>query len=197
MRPRSCRPRRTDRALFEYYKTLNQYRVEASLARTLCDQAADGLAWLQSLGVEFRPEHLYASGVESIPRGHAAHGNGAAIAAQPDRAVSTRAIDVALNTRVTRLLTDEDGRVVGIQAGADIVGHNRGLLLTTPNFHNVLEAFVPGWLVYVNREGRRFVKETGEYAVMSGVVQAQTGGSCFAVFDEAARQAAAEARRND
>ena len=31
-------------ALFEYYMTLNQYRVEASLARTLCDQAADGLA---------------------------------------------------------------------------------------------------------------------------------------------------------
>lgn len=234
-------------ALFEYYMTLNQYRVEASLARTLCDQAADGLAWLQSLGVEFRPEDLYASGVESIPRGHAAHGNGAAITAQLDQAVSARAIDVALNTRVTRLLTEADGRVVGIQAGtdevragavvvttggfganpyllhqhypdaaatgdwgwyigsrhclgdglalgsaagADIVGHNRGLLLTTPNFHKVLEVFVPGWLVYVNREGRRFVKETAEYAVMSGVVQAQTGGSCFAIFDEAARQAA-------
>ncbi|MDT8287709.1 MAG: PAS domain-containing protein, partial [Elusimicrobiales bacterium] len=51
--------------------------------------------------------------------------------------------------------------------------------------------FVPGWLVYVNREGRRFIKETAEYAVMSGAVKAQTGGSCFALFDDVAR---AEAR---
>ncbi len=70
--------------------------------------------------------------------------------------------------------------------GADIVGEHRGLLLSTPNFHKVLEVFVPGWLVYVNREGRRFVKETAEYAVMSGVVRAQTGDTCFALFDDAA-----------
>jgi fumarate reductase flavoprotein subunit len=234
-------------ALFEYYMTLNQYRVEASLARRLCDGAADGLAWLTDMGVEFRPEDLYASGVESVPRGHAALGNGAAISAALEREVSRRAIDVALNTRVSELVTTADSRVCGIRSGettvtagavvittggfganpyllhqhypdaaatgdwawyigsshcqgdglalgtavgADIVGHNRGLLLTTPNFHRQLEVFVPGWLVYVNREGRRFVKETAEYAVMSGVVQAQTGGSCFALFDDAAKREA-------
>jgi fumarate reductase flavoprotein subunit len=64
------------------------------------------------------------------------------------------------------------------------------LTLTTPNFRKQLEVFVPGWLVYVNREGRRFVKETAEYAVMSGVVKAQTGGSCFAIFDDEAKRAA-------
>jgi hypothetical protein len=84
-----------------------------------------------------------------------------------------------------------DGLRLGEAVGADVVGHNRGLLLTTPNFRRVLEVFVPGWLVYVNREGRRFVDETAEYAVMSGVIQAQTGGSCFAVFDETARREAA------
>ncbi|MGA0840417.1 MAG: FAD-dependent oxidoreductase [Pseudomonadales bacterium] len=234
-------------ALFEYYMTLNQYRVEASLARRLCDRAADGLAWLTAMGVEFRAEDLYASGVESVPRGHAALGNGAAIATALEREVSRRPIDVALNTRVTGLITGADRRVRGIRTdgtdvtagavvittggfganpyllhqhypdaaaagdwawyigsthcqgdglalgsavGADIVGHNRGLLLTTPNFHRQLEVFVPGWLVYVNREGRRFVKETAEYAVMSGVVQAQTGGSCFAIFDEVAKREA-------
>ena len=97
--------------LFEYYMTLNQYRVEASLARRLCDGAADGLAWLTDMGVEFRPEDLYASGVESVPRGHAALGNGAAIAAALEREVSRRAIDVALNTRVSELVTTADSRV--------------------------------------------------------------------------------------
>jgi fumarate reductase flavoprotein subunit len=234
--------------MFEYYMTLNQYRVEASLARTISDNATPGLDWLMSMGVEFHPEDLYSSGVESFERGHHAHGNGAAIAAALDREVSKRPIDVALKTRVQKLLIDEtSGRVVGVhaggqdvragavvlttggfganpyflhkyypeaaaqgdwawyignkncvgdglllgqQAGADIVGHNRGLLLTTPNFRKELEVFVPGWLVYVNREGRRFIKETAEYAVMSGVVKAQTGGSCFAIFDDVAKREA-------
>lgn len=39
----------------------------------------------------------------------------------------------------------------------------------------------------MNREGRRFVDETAAYAVMSGVVGSQTGGSCFAIFDEETR----------
>lgn len=234
-------------AMFEYYMTLNQYRVEASLARTLCENAAKDLEWLIELGVSFPPEALYSSGVESVPRGHPAAGMGAAIAEALDREVSKRNIDVVLNSRLTDLVVDDagavrgiktgadvitanavilatggfganpyflnkyypdaasqaekawyigsehcvgDGLVLGKQAGADIVGFNRGLLLTTPNFRKELEVFVPGWLVYVNREGRRFVNEMAEYAVMSGVIKAQTGGSCFAVFDDEARRTA-------
>lgn len=231
-------------AMFEYYMTLNQYRVEASLARVLSDKAAEGVEWLISLGVEFAPEALYSSGVESVPRGHSPTGMGAAIAEALDREVSKRDIDVALKTRIEHLLIDDKGRVNGIrsnsvdvrsravvlttggfganphflnkyypeaaahgdwswyignpncvgdgltmsqQAGADIVGYDRGLLLTTPNFKKELEVYVPGWIVYVNREGRRFVNETIEYAVMSGVIKDQTGGSCFAIFDDKAR----------
>lgn len=235
-------------AMFEYYMTLNQYRVEPALARTLSDNATPGLEWLIEIGVEFAPENLYSSGVESLQRGHSATGNGASIAEALDREVSKREIDVALKTRVQDLLIEDDtGRVTGVvsdgadihagavvlstggfganphflneyypesqahadwswyigntncvgdglvlgqQAGADIVGHNRGLLLTTPNFMKELEVYIPGWMVYVNREGRRFVNELAEYAVMSGVVKAQTGGSCFGVFDEATRAAA-------
>ena len=235
-------------AMFEYYMTLNQYRVEASLARALCDHATGGLEWLMGMGVVFDPAALYCSGVESVPRGHAATGMGAAIGEALDREVSRRGIDVALNTRVQHLLVDDstgrvlgvrvndedvhsaavviatggfganphllhkhypeaaahgdwtwyignpncvgDGLVMGEAAGADIVGHNRGLLLTTPNFKKELEAYAPGWLVYVNREGRRFVDETAAYAVMAGVIREQTGGSCFAMFDDVARREA-------
>ena len=71
--------------------------------------------------------------------------------------------------------------------GVDLGGVNRGLLLLTPGFAKQLEPYPPGWLVYVNREGRRFIAETTEYAVTSGVVKEQLGGECFAIFDEQAR----------
>ena len=198
--------------------------------------------------MNFAPEALYSSGVETVPRGHPAARMGAEIAEVLDREVSKRNIDVVLNARLTDLVVNDasgavsgvqigddvitanavvlatggfganpyflnkyypdaaaqadkawyignehcvgDGLVLGEQAGADIVGFNRGLLLTTPNFKKELEVYVPGWVVYVNREGRRFVNEMAEYAVMSGVIKAQTGGSCFAVFDDEARKTA-------
>ena len=238
----------TPDAMFEYYLTLNQYRVEPALARVLCDHAAPGLEWLISLGVQFDPADLYASGVESVPRGHKAKENGAEIAARLEGAASHHdKVDFALKTRVQHLLVDETGRVIGEHAGdvdvtagavviasggfaqnpeklhryypeaavhgdwtwgisapdcvgdgldmglavgADVIGYNRGLLLTTPGFYKDLEVFVPGWIVYVNRDGRRFINETTEYAVMSGVVKEQVGGTCFAIFDDATRATA-------
>jgi fumarate reductase flavoprotein subunit len=229
-------------AMFEYAMTLNQWRVDPAIVRRLSDGAAPGVEWLLSLGVEFRPQALYKSGVESIPRGHQAHGSGAGIAAGLERAVRARSIEVALGNRVEALLF-RDGAVRGVRArgedasaasvvlasggfghsaellarhypeataagdwawcisaptcvgdglrmseqvGASIGGENRGLLLTTPGFHKQLEVYVPGWIVYVNCQGRRFVDETAAYAVMAGVIKEQ-GGKCFAVFDEASR----------
>lgn len=229
-------------AMFEYAMTLNQWRVDPAIVRRLADGAAPGVEWLIGLGVEFRPQDLYRSGVESVARGHQANGNGAAIAAALERAVRGRPIDLALGNRVESLLL-RDGAVRGIrargeeasaaavvlasggfghsaellarhypeacaagdwawsisaptcvgdglrmaeQAGAALDGDDRGLLLTTPGFYRHLEVYVPGWIVYVNAAGRRFVNETAAYAVMAGVIKAQ-GGRCFALFDEASR----------
>jgi fumarate reductase flavoprotein subunit len=212
----------------------------------LCDEAAPALEWLIELGVDFPRETLYASGVESVPRGHSAAGAGSAIASALEQAVGARGIEVVLDSPVEGLCVEE-GRVVGVRAqgtdlrtaavvmacggfghspellarhypeasrhgdwtwsisapccrgdglgigeraGAAVVGHNDGLLLVTPGFDKHLEVYTPGWLLFVNREGRRFVDETAAYAVMSGVVGSQTGGSCFAIFDDAARAAA-------
>ena len=235
-------------AMFEYYLTLNQYRVNPALARVLCDGAAPGVEWLVDLGVKFDPADLYSSGVESVARGHKPTGNGAAIAACLDAVASNDPnIDIVLKTRVRSLLTNDEGRVIGIDigeaqvtaksvvvasggftqsqekmhkyypeatahgdwtwgisapnckgdaidmgldVGADLTGHNKGLLLTTPGFYKDLEVFVPGWIVYMNRDGRRFINETTEYAVMSGVVKDQPGGTCFAIFDDETRATA-------
>jgi fumarate reductase flavoprotein subunit len=235
----------TANAMFEYYLTLNQHRVDPEVVRVLCDEAAPGVEWLLSLGIEFRARDLYVSGVESVARGHAAYGNGVAIAAALERAVRARPIDIALGNRVEHLLF-RDGAVRGVRAngedatahsivlasggfgqnaellarhypdgvasgdwswcisaatclgdgltmsqqvGASIGGHGRGLLLTTPGFSKQLEAHVPGWIVYVNADGRRFVNEMAAYAVMAGVIKEQ-GGRCWAIFDEATRAAA-------
>lgn len=236
----------TPQAMFEYYMTLNQHRVEASCVRRLCEESGPTLEWLISLGVEFTTDMLYVSGVDSIPRGHRATGNGAAIGAALDAALHGRHIDVALKSRIQELLV-EDGRVVGVRTpdgdiragavvmatggfggnryfinkffpdagvkgdwswyigsmlnvgdglvmgervGADLTGFNRGLMLVTPNFGRRAEAVPPDWLVLVNREGRRFIKEGTPYAVMGSSVAAQTGGSCFAIFDDEAKRTA-------
>jgi fumarate reductase flavoprotein subunit len=86
-------------------------------------------------------------------------------------------------------LAQGDGLFLGQAVGADIAGFNRGLLLVTPGFSRDLEVLLPGWLVIVNPEGRRFANETAPYSVLGGLIQ-QQGGHAFAVFDEAARQAA-------
>lgn len=233
-------------AMFRYYMTVNQYRVEPSLVRRLCDEAAAGLEWLEGFDVEFPAENIYQSGVDGIQRGHRAVDQGAGIARGLEGAVSQYGIDVALNTRVRELLRDDDGRVSGIRVegqdiransvviatggfganprllakhypeaaaasdwawyigvdqcqgdglelgqsvGGDVVGHNRGLLLITPGFARDTEPYMPGWLVYVNRDGRRFIDETTEYSVVSGVVKEQPASECFAIFDEASRLA--------
>ena len=231
---------------FRYYMMLNQYRLDPTLARRLCDEAPHVVEWLISLGIDFPHEELYAAGVDGNRRGHVPTGAGAAIVAALDGAISGK-VDVSLRTRVRSLII-EDGAVVGIRvdgqdvrahavvvttggfganpellaryypdaaahgdwtwyigaphsqgdhfelaasAGAEVTGYNRGLLLATPGFRKELEVYLPSWLVYVNREGRRFVDETMEYNIMAGVIKEQTGGECFAVFDEAARLSAA------
>jgi fumarate reductase flavoprotein subunit len=107
-------------AAYHYYVTVNQCRVEPALVRTLCDEAAAGLHWLQSLGVRFPPEDLYLSCIGTVPRGHKALGFGAAIAAALERAVRARpGIDVVLNARVDRLTFDaETGKIDGIETAA-------------------------------------------------------------------------------
>jgi fumarate reductase flavoprotein subunit len=83
-----------------------------------------------------------------------------------------------------------DGIALGRAVGAAVDGHNRGLLLLTPGFSHDLEIFLPGWVMLVNREGRRFASETAPYSVMAGLF-ARHGGAGFAIFDESARLAAA------
>ncbi len=73
---------------------------------------------------------------------------------------------------------------LGAQVGAQFAGYNRGLRLLHANFDKMYEAYLPGWLMLVNRAGRRFCDETAPYGIMDGLIQEQ-GDVAFAVFDQA------------
>lgn len=65
---------------------------------------------------------------------------------------------------------------------AQLTGENRGLRLLHTDFDKMYEAYIPGWLTLVNREGHRFCNETAPYGIMDGLMKAQ-GDSAFAIFD--------------
>jgi fumarate reductase flavoprotein subunit len=229
---------------FRYYMNVNQHKLEASLVHRLCHDSAEAFEWLVSLGVSFPESNLYCSGVDKVRRGHRAEGHGAEIAAALEGSFSGKSVDVALNSRVERLLQENraitgvqvggeavrapsvviasggfgasprllaelyptaarqagawyigsrhckgDGLELGRAVGAELAGHDRGLLLMSPGFAQDLEPYLPPWLLHVNHEGRRFVDESTEYSVLAEVLLNQTAGECFAIFDDAARRA--------
>jgi len=73
--------------------------------------------------------------------------------------------------------------------GAQIVGHDRGLLNARPNFSQSMDSYYPGWLVFVDRQGQRFVNEMTAYSVVESTIRA-SGGRVWALFDDAAKRAA-------
>lgn len=81
-----------------------------------------------------------------------------------------------------------DAFALGAQVGAGLVGHDRALILPTPGFFTNLEVYFPGWLVMVDRAGRRCVDESTSYAVMQ--VANEQNGPLFVILDDEAKKAA-------
>ena len=71
---------------------------------------------------------------------------------------------------------------------AQITGHNRWLCSLRPDFSRESDPYFPGWLICVNREGRRFFDEMSPYSVTQPIVLAQ-GGPVWAIFDDAVKRA--------
>ena len=79
-----------------------------------------------------------------------------------------------------------DGLRMGLAAGGAMVGEGSGQRLYTASFSKEVEPYLPGWLVYVNRAGFRFIDETPAYVLCDTVLSAQPDATCFAVMDHAA-----------
>ncbi len=73
-----------------------------------------------------------------------------------------------------------------------MVGHDHGLRLLHAGFDLIYEAYLPGWIVLVNGDGRRFADETAPYGILDYLTREQ-GDVVYAVFDHAALDVATAA----
>jgi fumarate reductase flavoprotein subunit len=124
----------TPDAMFQYYMTLNQYKLEPALVRRLCDEAPAALEWLTELGVEFPESNLYVAGVDKIARGHRAAGMGLEIATVLEGACNRSGVDLVTRTRVRELCL-ENGRVVGVRVDGEELRTN-AVVIATGGFGN-------------------------------------------------------------
>ncbi len=85
-----------------------------------------------------------------------------------------------------------DALDLGGQVEAQTIGHDRGLRLLHAGFAPIYEAYLPGWLILVNTDGRRFGDETAPYGIMDNLIR-QQGDRAFAICDRATLEAATEA----
>jgi fumarate reductase flavoprotein subunit len=102
----------TPQAMYDYMMTLASHEAYPKIFRIMSDHSGPAVEWLIGMGVEFPPEYLVCSGVDTVPRGHPSKG----VAAPLINAAGARGIETAVNTRVESLIV-ENGRVVGVRAG--------------------------------------------------------------------------------
>ena len=148
--------------LYQEYMLANQFDAEPGLVRRISYEGADALRWLIDLGVTFLP-HVMQGGGERVPRSHVPEGGGQHIVDVLHRHCRERGIDVALGTRVDRILVDDDA-VAGVAAGDDELaapavviatggfGANRELIdKHLPTF----AGFGGDWIFYIGPESAR------------------------------------------
>jgi len=101
----------TAQAMYDYVMTLAGWEANPKIVRILSDHSGPAVEWLIRQGVEFPPEYLLCSGVDTVPRGHPSLG----IADPLINAAGAKGVEVALDTRVESLIYEE-GNVVGVRA---------------------------------------------------------------------------------
>jgi fumarate reductase flavoprotein subunit len=117
----------TPELLYRHYTTANQWTVQPSVARRLCFEAGPTIEWLNDRGVAILD--VISSGEEDRPRGHVTEGGAAIVAALSGRVGEFDRVDVALNSRVDRLLV-EKGAVTGVGLAADTVSGGAVVIAT-------------------------------------------------------------------
>ncbi|MFD9959540.1 FAD-dependent oxidoreductase [Amycolatopsis sp. NPDC058986] len=108
---------------FQHYMDLNHWMLEPGLVAAFCAQAGPALEWLMGLGVEIPARvsgnahmpGLCQAGVEDVWRGHVPKDQGYGIVGVLAKAARKHRVEIVLNTRVDRLISDH-GRVAGVVA---------------------------------------------------------------------------------
>jgi fumarate reductase flavoprotein subunit len=112
-------------ALHEHHMAAGGGLNDSDLVRVLAERSGDDIAWLQSLGAEFTDAPVVGGseapyGTEEIPRVHAFtfgdYDGGIAFFRVMADAAEERGAEVEYDTRVERLVADDDGAVIGVRA---------------------------------------------------------------------------------
>lgn len=114
--------------MFHEYMAWNAWRLDAAVARRLCEGSGPTVDWLADHGVPFTGD-LILGGDERNPRTYPVAGSGQGIIDALHARCRERDIDIALGRRVDRLLVD-DGRVVGVASGDEEVGAEAVVIAT-------------------------------------------------------------------
>jgi hypothetical protein len=120
------RLKQAQRALYRYYSLFSQHSVKPSVACRLADDSAPAIDWLVSHGLEFLGT-LGCASEEPVPRSDVTRRGGRGIVKASAAAATRDAnVDVALGSRVDRLLT-VGGRVDGVAVPDDGVSAGAGI----------------------------------------------------------------------
>lgn len=79
-----------------------------------------------------------------------------------------------------------DSITLAEQVGAKISGVDCGLLVSSTVYFREPEGLFPGWPVFVNLHGRRFISELADYSVMAHNIHRQPEGLIYVIMDDSA-----------
>lgn len=145
---------------FDYYMTLNAWRLPTTVVRRFCEEATPTVEWLMQLGVNYpervahKPKQpifpgsvegggLYASGVEWPPRGHCPAEGGSIYTSLMDNRRAVLGVELVLNTRVRELIV-EDGAVRGVVADGQAL-RSHAVLIACGGLGHAPEELVRTW----------------------------------------------------
>jgi fumarate reductase flavoprotein subunit len=72
---------------------------------------------------------------------------------------------------------------LGEDVGAEIAGINCGIMINSSSYFRDPEGIFPGWPVFVNTKGRRFINELADYSIMGENMNRQPGKVIFVIMD--------------
>jgi succinate dehydrogenase/fumarate reductase flavoprotein subunit len=147
--------------LYQEYLLINQYETQPALAWRLAFDIGPTMRWLMELGVRF--SHVVQGGGERVPRSHVADGGGQHLVDVLHQRCRERKIEIALGTRVERLLLQGDA-VAGVAAGADELAAG-AVVLAAGGFganRSLIEKHLPtfarnggDWIFYIGPDSSR------------------------------------------
>jgi fumarate reductase flavoprotein subunit len=128
----------------DYYLTFNRWVCHPGIARRFCENAADTVAWMESLGACYPPAGLYRAARDQEPRSHRPKGGGRELIAVLGAACERLGVQIRLNSRAQELLL-RNGRAYGALVEGNVI-EARAIVLSSGGFaHNdeLMRRFYP------------------------------------------------------